>query len=429
MLRAAILVAIAGIIARSEDLPEHVLHLARVKAKVNQALKTVPDYTCLAVTERFRRELKDPAPRPVDVVRMEVAHADHRDLYAWPGATKFESSSAAEMIGAGMFGSGEFASHLATIFNGYAVMKYVGEEGRLGRKLWRWDFSLAPFASDWHVTFGSRTAISGEKGSFWADAETLDVVRAEVHSDGLPPRFPISEVVTTIDYARVRLGAREALLPQSALTVMSEGFSGATNYNFTEFSHCRQYATQSEVKYGVDTPAASEPVAAAGAKEIVLPPDLRLMIALSAAVDSSKAAVGDFIEAVVTADALQKNRLIIPKGAVLRGRLRRMDAQAGSPEHFVVGLEFTDLEYPGYHARFFGTLARVESQVPGFQWLLDSAKVTKTARGRGQKIVTSGTAYRVTEVPGVGTFLMEGTSFLLPQGMAMTWVTQEIAKK
>jgi hypothetical protein len=429
VLRWAVLVTLTVFSAVAEGLPEHVLHLARVNAKVNEALKTVPDYTCLAVTERFRQELRDPAPRPVDVVRMEVAHADHRDLYAWPGATRFESVSAAQMIGAGMYGSGEFASHLSSIFNGYAVMKYVGEGERLGRKVWQWKYSLAQFASNWRVTFASRTAIAGEKGTFWADAETLDIVRVEVRSDGLPPQFPISEVVTTIDYARVRLGPREVLLPQSALTIVTEGFSGATNQNFTEFSHCRQYTTQSDVRYGVDAPAASGPIATTGVKEIAVPRDLRLTVALSTGVDSKKAAVGDPIEAVVTADVFQKRHLVIPKGAVLRGRLRRMDAQEGPPEHFVVGLEFTDLEYPGYHARFFGMLSRVESQVPGFQWLLDSVKVKKTRTGRGIEIVTSGTTYWSPEVPGVGAFLMEGTSFLLPRGMAMTWVTEDVEKK
>src|ERR1019366_1766622 len=112
------LVALAGVTAA--DLPDHVLRLARVKAKVHESLNSIPNYTCLAVTERLRQGPKDPAPRPVDVVRKEVAHTEGRDLYAWPGATRFDTpDSANELIGSGMYSSGEFASHLVSIFGGY----------------------------------------------------------------------------------------------------------------------------------------------------------------------------------------------------------------------------------------------------------------------------------------------------------------------
>jgi hypothetical protein len=429
MFRPALVVALTFIGVVAEDLPQHVLNLARVKAKVKQALATVPDYTCLAVTGRYRQALKDPEPRPVDIVRMEVAHSDGHDLYAWPGAARFETTRAAEMIGAGMYGSGEFASHLNGIFNEYAVVKYSGEEEWLGRRLFRWDYTLAPFASGWRITYVTRTAVAGERGSFWADRDTLDIVRVEVRSDGLPPRFPISEVVTTIDYARVRLGTSDVLLAQSALTLLTEDFSGERSSNFTEFSHCRQYLTQSEVKYGVDSDSTPEPGRAVGVKEVSIPAGLRMTIVLAMAVDSKSAAVGDPVEAVVSADILRKGETIVPKGALLRGRLRRMDAAAGPPEHFVVALEFTDLEYPGYHARFFASLVSVDSAVPGFRWLVDSMKVSKTHRGRGIETATSGTSYRIQEVPGVGTFFMGGSAFRLPEGMATTWVTLGIRNR
>ena len=418
------LVALAG--ATATDLPDHVLRLARVKAKVQESLRSMPDYTCLAVTERLRQGPKDSTPRPVDVIRMEVAHAEGRDLYAWPGASRFETSeNASELIGSGMSSSGEFASHLATIFGGFAVMTYAGEENRSGRRTWRWDYRLAPFASGWTVTYASRSAVAGAIGSFWVD-ENLEVVRIEVRTDGLPPRFPITEAATTIDYARMRVGPREVLLPQSASTIEIEDFSGEHNYNYIEFSHCRQYVTQSDVTYGVEaTTAPDSGNSRGGLKEIVIPPHLRVTISLAAAIDSKRAAVGDPIEAVTTADVFEKKRLVIPEGAALLGRLRRMNAAAGPPEHFTVGLEFTDLEFPGYHARFLGSLKRVDSTVPGLRWLVSSVSVKNTVHGT----FTSGYIDYLPEIPGVGTFFMEGSSFRLPEGMTMTWITEDIAKK
>ncbi len=406
------LAAIAILSAAAADLPDHVLKLSRVKRRALQALKTLPDYTCLAVTERSQQKLKDRAPQRIDTVRMEVAHSGNQDLYAWPGADRFENTRAGEMIGSGMFGSGEFATHLKTVLDGYGVMTYVGEENTLGRKLLRWDYSIAPFVSDWRISFASRTAVAGAKGSLWADAESLDIVRMQVRTDGLPPGFPVTEVATTVDYARVRVGQREVLLAQTAVTELTE-LSGLRNQNFTEFSHCRQYITQSEIRFGAEPAAGTPASSSSGTSEFVIPAGLRVFIALSTSLDSQRASVGDPIEGSVAADATQKRRIVIPRGAVVHGRVRRMDAHPGPPEHFVVALELTDLEYPGYHARFLGRLIQIPSSVPGLQPIVDP----------------SGIGYGAPLVPGVGSFTMEGTSFHLPEGMAMTWLTLDISKK
>lgn len=432
MMRVIAFAVVAVSALPAAELPDHVLHLAQVKARVQQSLKTMPDYTCLVVTQRSEQGLLDPAPRPVDVVRLEVAHSGGMDLYAWPGAERFETSSAAELIGAGMYSSGEFATHLDSIFGGYTVMKYAGEERVLGRKLWRWDFGLKQVFARWTVTYASRNAVAGEKGSFWADPATFDVVRLEIHSDDLPPNFPISQVDTTIDYARVRLGPGDVLLPQSAQTISTEGFSGKQSQNYIEFSHCRQYVTKSEVRY--DAAAPSEPSlassVASGVKELSVPPNLRVSLALTSDIDSANAAVGDLIEAVVTSGVAQKKQIVIPNGATLRGRLRRMDMEAGPPRHFVIGLEFMDLEFPGYHARFFARLDRVESPLPGLRWLVDSPmRIRKEKTGHGIDVITAGTAYRTPRVPGVGIFFMEGASFHLPKQLAMTWITEDVSRK
>lgn len=420
---ALFLVTLAAV--RGADLPDHVMRLARVKTKVVKSFESIPNYTCLAVTERGQAGFREPRPRHMDTVRMEVAHADGHDLYAWPGANRFEQrSDAMESIGSGMYSSGEFASHLRSIFGGYAVIKYAGEENRLGRRVWHWNFRLAQFGGGWMVRFGSRSTTAAETGSFWVDAATLDVIRIEVHTDGLPPHFPISEVVTTVDYARVRLGPREVLLPQSAMTIASEDFSGIRSFNYTEFSHCRQYVTDSAVTYEVDS-SAGAPAAGAGLRETAIGAGLRVIIALTAEVDSARAAVGDPIEAVVAADVLEKKRVAIPKGAVLRGRLRRMESIAGAPEHFTIGLEFTDIEFDGNHATFFGTMTRVDSEVPGLKSLISSASVRKTRRG----VETIGTIYDLPHVPGVGMFFIEGSWFRLVPGFTTTWVTEDIAKK
>ena len=80
MFRLAILVLCSLLCARADELPGDVLKLSRIRLKMREALNTLPNYTCLSVTERSRQSARERAPHRVDTVGVEVAHADHPDL-------------------------------------------------------------------------------------------------------------------------------------------------------------------------------------------------------------------------------------------------------------------------------------------------------------------------------------------------------------
>ena len=125
----------------------------------------------------------------------------------------------------------------------------------------------------------------------------------------------------------------------------------------------------------------------------------------------------------------QKGTTGIPKGAVLRGRIRRFERDSTPTDHYIVGLEFTDLEFPGYHARFFGDMESVDT-LPDLQWLLSTSRTKTLEFGlRGGFMTSSETeVYRAIPIPGVSTFFMEAARFRLPEGLHMTWRTVSVAK-
>jgi hypothetical protein len=77
-----------------------------------------------------------------------------------------------------------------------------------------------------------------------------------------------------------------------------------------------------------------------------------------------------------------------------------MEPDSEAPAQYILGLEFTDLEYPGYHARFFAKLARV-----------------------------AGRRNRPSDVPGVTIVVLDSEPFRLAKGTSMVWVTEDIARK
>ena len=371
-------------------LPPEVIALARVKQKVEARLERLPDFTCLETIQRWTRASSDRPFRHVDTVRLEVAHFHEQEVYSWPGATSFSEDTPAEIIGSGMTSTGEFSVHLRAAFaSGATNITYAGEESLGGRRVRRWDYRVAPFASNWMLRVGGATGTAVPAGSFWADAETNDLLRLEVYAEFIPPHVPLSDARARVDYARIADLGADVWLPETAeLSLTTRG--GEQDRNFVEFSHCRQYSGQSVVTF-------EEPVTAwAGVRDFHLPAGVRLALELETAVDSGSARAGDPIAARVSADARAGKTLVVPKGARVRGRVRKLE----QGDNWIVGLEFDVLEFDNTRAQFYAALEK--ASVPG-----------------------EGLSATGGEVPGVCTFSIAGPRFRLPAGTQMVWRTQD----
>lgn len=409
------------------ELPRQVLQLAELKRNIKTRLARLPNYTCLETIERSQRKNARQAFRYLDTVRVEVAAVKNREIYAWPGAKEFGDRDITEIIGAGTVASGSFAEEIRGVFvNNISIIVWRGEEQRSGRRTLRWDYRIPYNLSGWTVRSGGVTGRVSAAGAFWVDAESLELLRVETNADEIPPDLPITAVKNTLDYARVRIASEDVLLPQSAELILTE-IAGQESRNRIEFSHCREFASNTILTF--ESPSTVTPTPAVPVDEISLPPGLRLPARLAHAIDSQSAAVGDAVSAMVESRVEQKGAIVIPKGAVLRGRIRRFERHATSTIYYIVGLEFTDLEFPGYHARFLGDMESVEP-LPNLQWLLSTSRTKTLEAGlHGGSMTTSETeVYRVMEIPGVSTFFMEATKFRLPEGLRMTWRTVSVAK-
>jgi hypothetical protein len=58
----------------------------------------------------------------------------------------------------------------------------------------------------------------------------------------------LQEASTTVNYARMRIGDHIVLLAQRADSHMLEA-AGVEDYNHLEFTHCRAYSAQSEIRF------------------------------------------------------------------------------------------------------------------------------------------------------------------------------------
>lgn len=378
------------------DLPREVVLLSRIRRNVHETLARLPNYTCLESIERFTRSSASHPFVHADSIEIEVAHVGDRELFARPGAPGFEAEDPSEVVGSGLTESGQFALHLSSIFETQATtITWDREEDVNGRRALRYSFRLPLFASGWVVRLGHASGTVAARGSFWADAVSLEVFRIEVWAVDIPPDLAVADLVSRVDYARMRIGDSEELLPQTGEVVLTQ-FTGRQDRNITEFSHCRQYLGESVISYVDSAISYAEPKSV----DIQIPAGLALRLQLVTGIDLTKAHVGDLVSARVAAAAI-KGRVVVPVGAVLKGRIRRLERGSAPGSHIVVGLEFTELQFDNKRAQFFGRLESLELS-PGVRRMPGDAR----------------------QLPGVATLVLPAGHSTLPRNLGMLWQTQ-----
>jgi hypothetical protein len=427
------------------ELPPELRTLVRIKQKVRQSLDELPNYTCLQRIDRTRlnaeagRQAKKKRERnsrtgresvylpldSTDTLEVEVALIDGKELYSWPGADAFEDRPLSEIVGFGTVGTGDFSSHVRALFvDSVARLDYVGEEVIDGRRTLRYDYQVSLFMSRYSVSDGANQATVPYAGSIWADAETANLVRVEVRTEDVPFPLSISATVTEVDYTSVPLGGSEFLLPASARLVTNFR-AGGNNTNTTEFRNCRAFGAESLLSFDDGDSAAGMDLSLT-LEEFELPARVSMTVRLDAEINSEDSVAGDRIEATLASDVRRDGELLAPKGSVLIGRIRRLERFTDPKNHFIVGLEFTELHTPNRRARIKTELVHV-THFGGLVEQFGEERKSYSKQGGGLAGEglerTTVESYSMTALPGASEIYVRATRLRVPAGLRMVWRT------
>lgn len=329
--------------AQLDNLRPETTLLAEVREKMLDLLANQPNYTCLETVERTRQ-----APgggwQVDDTLRLEVALVDGKEMFAWPGAKQFEDRDIRELVSTGMFGNGNYGIYTRMLFSGVAPpFLYQGEVQVAGVRMLRYDFRVPAARSGYHLRSGERDAITGFHGSVFLEPAQADLRRLEVFADDIPAELGLTATEDHVDYARVRIGDDDFLLPvESTLRMESKD---SISRNRVRFSGCRKFAGESSLIF--DDPDVLAVEAAPAITEIELPKDATLTLEITSDLRLDRGAVGDEVTARLRSDVKQAKQVIVKKGAVAKGRVILLDREPGI---YNVAILFQDLEWPGGHA-------------------------------------------------------------------------------
>jgi hypothetical protein len=413
--------------------PQQVLERARTKLQA--MTHTLANYACIETVERRYFEPAAATPRvqaapascsqvrvdpdstpaalkleATDRLRLEVTVSEGREIYSWPGATRFDSRDVDEIIHEGPIGTGSFGTHLLGIFdNPGAEFHFTAERTSGGQTLLEYRFHVPLQASHYRVKVGTAWQPIAYDGSFWIDPDSLQLRRLTVRAEDVPPATSMCQLDAELDYRSVHIGDGDALLPsQGQLRIVLDN-ARQTN-NITTFADCREYQAESALLFEDGAPAKST-VVRPPMKIVAMPLGLPLTLALSAPIDTDTAAAGDLVAAKVVKAVRRpgSNETLIPAGATVRGRITRLERHLLPSPYFLIALSFNRLAIGDFASPF---AARSEGNV-------------ELARELGATLVGQGRGLAFWDV---GTFLFptNRSRYVVPAGYESKWITLAI---
>ncbi|MBZ5623727.1 MAG: hypothetical protein LAQ69_34260 [Acidobacteriia bacterium] len=240
----------------AQDLPQWMLQLVQIKRKAKAEFVRLPNFACVETINRFHRMPRSEEFKPMDTVRLEVAFVDGKELFAPIGGSSFHEIDLSDLVrGGGAMGTGAFSAMARNLFvNDNGRVTGWGEDRILERPALRYDFVIPEMFAGYRMQSRGMQATVGLEGTFWADAETLELLRVVERAVDIPPGLDILDSTTTVTYARMRIAASDVLLPRWAEMVITNT-NGWRGRNEIEFTGCREYVADSVIRFDtVDPP-------------------------------------------------------------------------------------------------------------------------------------------------------------------------------
>jgi hypothetical protein len=278
-----------------------------------------------------------------DRFKLDVTVSDGAEIFSWAGAGHFQSEDVETIVGAGMAGTGDFGPFLMSIFGGSASQyDYLGLDQNKGRDFALYRYHVPVSASHYELKIGSQPedrAPMAYEGKFWIDPQNAELSKMTITVPNPPRGSQTCRIETTIDYRRARIGRFDFLLPQLTVLKLSDT-DGERHENRIEYTACREFQSESVFRTDLDaTTGASE----IPKSHVAIPPGIAVKIVLRSKIDAESSFAGDAIEGQLLT-AIGK---LVPKGAIVHGRLVRFEQEHQPSNYLALGLKFDSIEVNG----------------------------------------------------------------------------------
>lgn len=229
---------------------------AEVMAKVTEFargyIKSLPNFTCTQLTERY----VDPSGRDAyqlsDKVVETLSYLEGREDYKVLTVNSKPMIDKSHWDLGGTTSAGEFGTDLAELFSPEVQTEFEWNSWTTwhGRRTHRIAYRVLQSRSHWNIVFEkTQSMIAGYKGMLYVDADLKMVMRITREAVGIPSDFPIQNVQQSTEYEFTKIGEsdQEFLLPSKSLITSRSG--RASVKNATTFHHYRKFGADIKITF------------------------------------------------------------------------------------------------------------------------------------------------------------------------------------
>lgn len=286
-----------------------------------------------------------------DRLRIELSLFNGKDMFSWPGGASFDSELD-NLITDGATLSGVLGPFDVSVLMNDADPSLFHFERTLtafGATVAEYSYKVPAERSHLVVpdASGKRHPVAYD-GFFLVDVSTGDLRRLCVELKQFPADTQLFQGAVATDYGTQTIADTMASVPLTSTMrlLFKEGQLAVNNMRYVD---CHQFRAESTLHF--------KPVAeideATKSKSIseqlpAIPKNRSVKLALNAPIDSNTAAAGDPVEAHVANTLKGKNgQVVIPAGAIVRGRILRLIHYAPPANSFDLVLKFDRLQAGG----------------------------------------------------------------------------------
>jgi len=198
-------------------------------------VKSLPDFLCLEVTDRFSDPHYQPGTdgswTPQDRVLEKLTFFEHQEKYElYMHNDTAVVNKRSDSLG-GARSTGEWASLLGEIFEPSTdtSFRWIAWKTVRGKLVYEYQYQVDKENSHETISHADKEKIvAGFHGSVFIQKGANVVLRVTVTPD-IPPTFPVQDVNQIVDYEYQPIGVQEFLLPQKSEVIMRDGQLGSKN--------------------------------------------------------------------------------------------------------------------------------------------------------------------------------------------------------
>lgn len=413
---------------------------SKVRTAMTASLDRLENFSCIQNITRRIETRGSGSRKPkveVDQVRLQVTNSAGQESFSFPGDIA-SVSSPEQLIPTGLSGTGAFLGYARSVFvkQPFSQLRLAGEETYQGSPALRFTFVFDSLRERLNISRPGGAGSVGAQGEVLVDPDTGLARWLRITSSQSLPEVGVEAASYEIQWSPLHGPRGTLLIPERASMTMTL-FSGEQQRNDIVLSQCLEFQTESELRFDdapeTSTDSSADNTAQREAARIAslrsqaqyLPPGLSLQLTLDQQLDLPNAVVGEPFTATLSKPASTATDTILPAGATVHGRVRRISFVESPEPHTVVWLELNTIRDGD---RVFLALAQLQQHDP-LHKLVNVVSVQSRGRrqdfgniaGYSQSISREELVY--PDIPGVATLVFLNRPAVLPKGYRTTWIS------